>query len=99
MCSFFVVPRNRQPLLGISYIETLGILTINCNTIEIKEADGPEKCKTNTSQEGESTEEHYANTDNVAKFENEDKPMVIDNDNNNIKIFPSKVPTAIMTKG
>ena len=31
-------------------INTLGILTINCSTIEMKEADGPENCKTNTSQ-------------------------------------------------
>ena len=28
-------------------IETLGILTINRNTVEMKEADGPWNCKTN----------------------------------------------------
>ena len=45
MFSFFVVSRNRQPLLGMPDIKTLGILTINCNTIELKEADGLENCK------------------------------------------------------
>ena len=45
MHSFFVVPENRQPLLGMPAIETLGILIINCNTLEMKESDGPENCK------------------------------------------------------
>ena len=49
MCSFFVVPRKRQHLLGMPDIETLVILTINCKTIEMKEVDGPENHKTNTS--------------------------------------------------
>ena len=51
MCSFFVVSGNRQLLLGMPDIKTLGILIINCNTIEKKEADAPENCKTNMSQE------------------------------------------------
>ena len=66
-------------------IKTLGILTINCSTIEMKEADGPENYKTNTSQKIDATEEYYTNMDNVSKFENIDKPVVTDNDNNNIK--------------
>ena len=90
MCSFFVVPGNRQPLLGIPDTETLGILIVNCNTIEMKEANGPENCITNTSQEIDATEQYYTNTDNVSKFENEDKPMVPDNDNIKYKIFPSR---------
>ena len=40
MFSFYVVPGNRQPLVGMPDIKTLAILTINCNTIESKEADG-----------------------------------------------------------
>ena len=87
MCSFLVVPRNRQPLLGMPDIETLGILTINCNTIEMKEADGPESCKTNMSREIYMTEKCYTNTQNMSDFGNEDKPMVTDNDSNNIKYF------------
>ena len=73
MCSFFVVPRNRQPLLGMSGIETLGILTINCNTTEMKGAHGPKNCKTNMSQEIDAGEDYYTNTD-ISEFENEDKP-------------------------
>ena len=87
MCSFFVVLRNEQPLLGMSDNETQGILTINCNTIEKKEADGSENCKTNTGQEIDTAEKCYTNTDNISEFENEDKLTVTDNDNNNIKYF------------
>ena len=65
ICSFYVVLRNRQPLQGMSDIETLGMLTINCNTIEMKEADGPGNYKTNTSQEIDAKEEYNINTDHV----------------------------------
>ena len=58
MCSFFIVPGNKQPLLGMSDIETLGMLTINCNTIDMKEADGPENCKANMNQEIGASEEY-----------------------------------------
>ena len=54
MCSFFVVPGNRQPLLGMPDIKTLGILTINFNTVETKEANGHENCQTR--QEMDTTE-------------------------------------------
>ena len=67
-------------------INTLGILTVNYNKIEVKEADGPEKCKTNTRQEIYVTEKHYKNT-NGSKFEIEDKPTVNDTNNNDIKYF------------
>ena len=67
--------------------ETLGILTINCDTIETKETDSPESCKRNTSQEIDATDEYYINTDNITKFENEDKPMLTDNDSNTVKYF------------
>ena len=53
----------------------------------MKEIDGPGNCKTHMSQEIDATEQHYTNTDNISKFENEDKPMVTDNDDNNIKYF------------
>ena len=65
VCSFFVLPGNRQPLLGMPDIKTLGILTINCNIIEMLEADGPKKCKTNTSQEIGATDMCYTNTEHI----------------------------------
>ena len=88
MCSFFVVLRNRQPLLGMPDIKTLGISTINCKTIESKEADSPQNCKTNIREEINATEKHYTYTDG-SKFENEDQPMVNDNNNNSITYFIS----------
>ena len=87
MCSFFVVPRSRYPLLGMPHIETLSILAINCHTIEMKEVDDPENRKTNTSQQSDVTEQYYTNTDSISKFKNEDKPMGTDNDNNSMKYF------------
>ena len=39
------------------------------------------------SPEIDATKKCYAYTDNISKFENDDKPMVTDNDNNNIKYF------------
>ena len=69
MSRFFVVPGNRQPLLGMTDIETLGILTVNCNAIEMKDADSPGNCQAHMNQEIDVTEEYYTNTDNVSKFE------------------------------
>ena len=78
------------------YIETLGIPSINCNTIDTKEFEGTENCKTNTvnSQEPTSkqyhvnmrqgtrtTEKCYTNIDIIVKFGNKGKPAVTDNDN------------------
>ena len=39
------------------------------------------------SQEIDASQRCYTNTDNVSKVKNEDKPMVTDNDNDNIKYF------------
>ena len=86
MCSFFVVSRTRQPLLGMPDIETLGILTINSNTIKSKEADGPQNCKADVRQEIDAMEKHYTNTDG-SKFQIEDEPTVNDNNDNSIKYF------------
>ena len=55
--------------------ETLGIVTINYNTIERKEVDSPKNCKTNMSQENDATEKCYTNT--VSEFENEDKQWLL----------------------
>ena len=84
---FLCSSQNRQPLLGMSGIETLGILFINCKTIEMEDADGPGNCKINMSQKIGAIGAYYTNTDNFSKFGNEDKPKVTDNDNYNIKYF------------
>ena len=57
VCSFFIVPRNGQALLGMPDIKTLGILTSNNNTIGTKEVDGTDKSKTNT----DNTQEQQVN--------------------------------------
>ena len=62
-------------MLGMPYIKTVDILTINCNTTESKEAGGLEKCKTNMKQEIDATEKHQTNTDG-SKFQIGDKPVV-----------------------
>ena len=82
MCCFYVVSGNRQPLPGMSDIKTLGILTINCNTIELQETDDLQNHKAYMRQEIDTTEKHYTNTDS-SKSENEDKPVVNNNNNNN----------------
>ena len=99
MWSFILVLRNRQPLLGIPDTEILGILTINCNSIEEEEAYSHENCKTNMSQEIDATEEYYTNTDSILKSGDEDKPTVTDNDNNNNIKYSLPGATVIMTKG
>ena len=96
ICSFLSVPRKGQALLGMPDIETLGILIINCNIIDMKEVDGTENCKTNTDnsqeptseqhyvnmkQETGTTEEYCTNTDSILEFENKNEPMVTDNGN------------------
>ena len=43
ICNFFVVPGNGQAFLGVPDIETLDILTINCNRIDTQEVDRADK--------------------------------------------------------
>ena len=47
ICNFFVVPGNRQALLGPADIELLNILTISCNTIGTQRKDKDVNCSTN----------------------------------------------------
>ena len=62
ICSFFVVPGNGKALLGMPDIETLGTLTITCNTMDTKEGDEAEQHRTNTADSQELTsEQHYIN--------------------------------------
>ena len=43
-CIFIVVPGNREVLLGMSDIEQLNILNINCNTIGIDKEEKGKNC-------------------------------------------------------
>ena len=96
ICSFFVAPKYGQALLGMPDIKTLGILIINCNTLDMKEVERTENRKTNTDirqeptsekhyvnirQEAGTTEKCCTNTDSILNFENKDKATVTDNDN------------------
>ena len=67
-------------------IKTLGIFTVNCKTIEVKEADDTENCKTNHRQEIETTE-NTKETQMTQNLKLKTGPMVNDTDNNNIKYF------------
>ena len=49
MCKFFVVPGNRQALLGMPDIDRLNIMKINCNTIGTHRNDSADNYSTNTS--------------------------------------------------
>ena len=83
-------------------IETLDVLTINCNTIDGKETDKADKGSTNTAtcqgsrceqhytnmmQEAETPKKCYSNTDSNQTLDSKDKPMVIANEKEN-KLFP-----------
>ena len=62
ICHFFVVPGSEQVLLGMSGIDILDILTMNCNTIDTHKANRAIKCITNTANcQGSRCEQHYKN--------------------------------------
>ena len=62
MCEFFVVPGNRQALLGMPDIDTVNFININCNTIDTQETDRTCNCSTNTAiHQGSRHEQHYTN--------------------------------------
>ena len=102
MCNFYVVPWNRQALVGMPDIDTLNITNINCNTIDTQETDRANNCCTNTVicqgsryeqhftnmiQEVDRVEKCYANTDSISKFDKKDKPTVIDKEPKTISYF------------
>ena len=77
------------------YINILNVTDINCNTIDTQETNRADTCSTNTTiYKGSRHEQHYsnmmweadraencyANTDNMSKFNNKDKPIAIDNE-------------------
>ena len=83
-------------------IETLDILTINCNTMDTQEVYRANKCSINTGncqgsryeqhytnmmQEAERPQKCYTNTDNISNSDTKDGQMVIDDKNNKINYF------------
>ena len=61
-CDFFVVPGNSQALLGMPDIDTLDVLTINCNTKDTQ---------TQNQQIYNKTESQWQYTNNIKE---KDKP-------------------------
>ena len=102
MYKFFVVPGNRQALLGLPDINMMNIMHINCNAMGAQETDRANNCCTNTAiyqdsrhewnytnlmQEADKVEECNANRDSISKFDDKDKPVVIDKEPNTINYF------------
>ena len=77
----------------MSDIDTLNIITINCNTIDTQRNDSTNNYPTNTTicqsskhvqqytnmiQDVDRAEKSYANLDTISKFENKGKTIIID---------------------
>ena len=99
MCKFFVVPGKGQALLGMPDIDMFNIININCNTIDKHGNHSTNNYSTNTvfcqsarhvqhyknmMQDSDRAGKCYANADSMSKFENKDKPTVIDKEPNTI---------------
>ena len=95
MCKFLVVP-------GMPDIDMLNIININCNTISMHGNGSTDNYSTNTTTyQSSKYVQHYthtmqnvdravkscANIDVISKFENKDKPTVIDNEPDTISYF------------
>ena len=69
-CKFFIVPRNRHALLGMSDIDTLNIININIHSIGREQAGDSHNCYANnptaqredTKQETKKAEKCYKQT-------------------------------------
>ena len=77
----------------------LNMIHINCNIIDTQENDRGKNCSTNRAicqgsrhgqhytnmiQEADRAKKCYVNTDSFSKFDNGDKPMVINKESNTI---------------
>ena len=84
------------------YTDTLKIININCNTIDIHGTDSADNCSENTvifqssrhvqyytniMQEDDRAEKCYKNTGNISELENKEKPMIIEKEPNTINYF------------
>ena len=102
MCKFFVVQGNGPALLGMPDIDMLNIIHMNCNRIDTQETDRANNCSTNATihqdsghrqnytimmQEADRGEKCYANTDNILKCGNKERPTVFDKEPNMINYF------------
>ena len=91
---FFVVPGNGQPLLGMPDIETLGVLTVICNTIDMQVKNeqiysGVEIGwqRTNKTWEGGQPEKYNVNIAIIWNLNSNDNPVIIDDNNGKTKYF------------
>ena len=104
ICNIFVVPGNRQALLGMPDIEILNILTMNCNTMGTQETNRAAICCTNTAnsqgscctkhykntrQEAGRVESCYTNTSSNSKLKSNSGDKLMVYLQNEIKLFPS----------
>ena len=93
ICTFFVVPGNKQMLQGMSDIEILNIVTINCSALGTNETDryasgitnttitqgaGREQCYTR--QEAGGPVKCHTNGNSDLSSDSADKPMVNSNE-------------------
>ena len=82
-CNFFVVPGNRQALLGMPDTDVLNIIKININALGAEQTRDSDKCCTNIhtvqrvkpKQETVKAEKWYTNMDSISNLNNKTKPM------------------------
>ena len=98
-CKFFVVPGNRQALLGLPDTDMLNIIKINIDLIGAEDARHSKWCvNTHTVQESEPNQETdgaekcYTNMDGISKLRhNNTRPMVKTKSNKTREYFLSGV--------
>ena len=101
-CEFFVMTGKGQALLGMPDLETLYVLTVNCNTlgmhtqreeihnkVETKQhnkIENKQQCINNMQEMGELVK-YNIYTDSIPNSNSRDNPMVIDDNNSKINYF------------
>ena len=96
-CRFFVVPRNRQALLGMPDTDVLNIIEIDIDSIGTEDARDSKWCASmhtvwepEPKQETERAEKCYTNMDSILKLRgNNTKPMVKTKSNKTTEYFLS----------
>ena len=82
MCTLFVVPGNRQALLGMPDIDALNIIKTNIHTIGAEQTIGSDSCakmcaiqRDDPKQETVRAEKCYTNTYSISKSNSKTKPI------------------------
>ena len=95
-CDFFVVPGTGQALLGMPDIETLYVLTVNCNTTDTQtqneqiysKVEDEWHCTNKMLETGRPDKcDVNKNTNNIQNSNNKDNPTFIDNNKSKINHF------------